>query len=38
MLNEIALGQAVSDYNNRMITLSKLPFPLNEAALGNGIC
>jgi hypothetical protein len=29
-LNVIALGQAISDYNNQMVTLSILPFPLNE--------
>jgi hypothetical protein len=31
LLNGIILAQAVSDYNNKMITLSKLPFSLDEA-------
>ncbi len=30
-LNEIGLGQAIFDYNHQMITLSKLPYPLNVA-------
>jgi hypothetical protein len=33
LLNEITLGQTISDYNNRMITLSELPFPLNDTSL-----
>ncbi len=32
------MGQAISDYNNRMISISELPFLLNDAALGNGTC
>ena len=31
LLNGIALGQAISDYNKPMITLSALPCPLHEA-------
>jgi hypothetical protein len=38
LLNGITLGQAISDYNNRMISISELPFLLNDAALGNGTC
>jgi hypothetical protein len=30
-LNGITLGQAISDYNNQMIILSTIHFPLNEA-------
>jgi hypothetical protein len=33
-LNLIAFGQVISDYNNQMITLSELPFPLKEARFG----
>jgi hypothetical protein len=33
-LNLIALGHVISDYNNQMITLSELPFPLKEARFG----
>jgi hypothetical protein len=31
-LDGIALDQAISDYNNRMITLSKFSFPLSDAS------
>jgi hypothetical protein len=30
-LNDITLGQAISDFNNRMITLSKVPNAMNKA-------
>jgi hypothetical protein len=29
---EISLGQAISDHSKRMITLTKLPFPLHKPA------
>jgi hypothetical protein len=32
LLNGITFGQAISDYNKRMITLLELPFPLNDAS------
>jgi len=32
ILNVIILGQAISDHNNKLITLSELPFPLNKAS------
>jgi hypothetical protein len=31
-LNRITLGPTISDYNNQIKTLSKFPFPLNEAS------
>ena len=31
-LNGIAFDQAISDNNNEKITLSELPFPLNEVS------
>ncbi len=34
--NGIALSLAVSDYNNQMITLSNLLFPLNEDSFKKG--
>ncbi len=30
--NGIAFVQTISDYNNQMITLNYLPFPLNETS------
>jgi hypothetical protein len=33
LFNGIALGQAISDYNNGMIILSELPFQVNEISL-----
>jgi hypothetical protein len=36
VLNGIALVLGISDYNNWMIKLSKLPLPLN--AFGNSTC
>ncbi len=37
-LNRITLGQAISDYNNKMITLSEPPFQLNKVNLQNETC
>ena len=37
LLNGIAYGQAIADYTKQLITLSELPFPLNEARFSNRI-
>jgi hypothetical protein len=29
-----ALGQAICDFNDQLITLSELPFPLKETSFG----
>jgi hypothetical protein len=33
LLNGIPLGRAISDFNNRMITSSEFPSPLNQASI-----
>jgi hypothetical protein len=32
LLNGINIGQAISNYNKRLITLFELPFPLNDGS------